>query len=362
MGRCVTNLLQSVILVAMSLILSVSCNSAEEQPPYLSIAVAGIDLSASAINFVKDSTVRVDVSSNAQWRVLCNADWLELNPQQGSGNDAFEVEVGAAKQSRSAVVTVSLINSPQVRHSFDVVQRVSLPNEEPNPNPGVNPTPDGPAPENPGTGTPDPENPSTDNTDPDNPDTDDPNPDNPDPGNPDPTDPAPDEDDDPSDSAEEEGDFTLVGELSYLKAGRYHIGGYQDEQLHLATGGLTSVNHCNTAVFDLTDDGTLVTIDKTPAEVILEAADVDNGYYIRFAEDGYLTARAAGAGKLLFSKERSEYWLFSAHEQGGFVLRQSGDVDVKLIISQNAQSNVLRSIAGDEDANAVFLLRINNPN
>ena len=42
-------------------------------------------------------------------------------------------------------------------------------------------------------------------------------------------------------------------------------------------------------------------------------------------------------------------------------MRQSGDIDVKLIISQNAQSDVLRSIAGDEDANAVILLKINHP-
>lgn len=43
------------------------------------------------------------------------------------------------------------------------------------------------------------------------------------------------------------------------------------------------------------------------------------------------------------------------------MLRQSGDIDVKLIISQNASSDVLRSIAGDEDANAVIFLKINNP-
>ena len=95
--------------------------------------------------------------------------------------------------------------------------------------------------------------------------------------------------------------------------------------------------------------------------MVLEDAESGNGYYIRFAEDGYLTAKASGAGKLQFSAEKSEYWIFSAHEEGGFVLRQSGDIDVKLIISQNAQSDVLRSIAGDEDANAVIFLKINHP-
>lgn len=338
MGRCVEALFQTVILTVMSVVLMLSCNSSTEQPPHLSIAVAGRDLSASAINFEKESTVRVDVSSNAQWQVLCNADWVELKPRQGNGNGYFDVSVRASEQARSAVVTVALTASPQVRHSFDVVQRASLPNEEPNPNPEVEPTPDGP------------DNPAPDNPPQDEPDVD----------NPDPTDPAP--DGGSSDEPEQEGDYTLIEEVGALQEGLYHIGGYQNGVLHLATGGLTSVNHCNTAIFELSDDGSLSVTDTTPAEVVLEKADVDNGYYIRFVEDGYLTARASGAGKLLFSEERSEYWLFSPHEQGGFVLRQSGDIDVKLIISQNAESNLLRSIAGDEDANAVYLLRINNPN
>ena len=130
--------------------------------------------------------------------------------------------------------------------------------------------------------------------------------------------------------------------------------------LHLATGGLTSVNHCNTAVFEFGDDGSLTATESDAVQVALEKADVANGYYIRFADDGYISATASGAGKLQFTDDRVAYWLFSPHEDGGFVLRQSGEIDVKLIISQNAQSDVLRSIAGDEDANAVIFLKINN--
>jgi hypothetical protein len=175
-----------------------------------------------------------------------------------------------------------------------------------------------------------------------------------------PEDPTPPEGGDPVPPTEEQGDYVLIDEMPELGEGRFHIGGYQKGVLHLATGGLTSVNHCKTAVFEFGDDGSFVS-DADAAEVVLEAAETENGYYIRFAEDGYLTAKASGAGKLQFSAERSEYWIFSAHEEGGFVLRQSGDIDVKLIISQSAPSDVLRSIAGDEDANAVIFLKINHP-
>ena len=85
-----------------------------------------------------------------------------------------------------------------------------------------------------------------------------------------------------------------------------------------------------------------------------------NGYYILF-EDGYLSATDAGAGKLVLTKEKNHYWIFSAHNDGGFVLRQSGDIDVQLSISPKAKSDdaLLRSINGEEEGNAIILFRKN---
>lgn len=348
----------------MVLLTVVGCKSDEEQAPYLSIMADGVDLSASALFFGQASaSATVQVKSNAQWRVNCTAEWVDITPAQGSGNGSFKVSVPAAALSRSAVVTISLSDVPQVLHSFDVVQRVSPAEDEPNttPTPDTDPSPD----ENPDDG----EDDNTDdgsggNTD-DNGDTDDSD-NNPAPGGNQGDDSNDNNEDNPEEEPtpdpDERGDYTMVDKLQYLAEGHYYIGGYQDGVLHLATGGLTEVNHCKTAVFEFAEDGSLKVGDVEPAEVVLEPTDKDNAYYIRFVEYGYLTARAAGAGKLQFKDEKSEYWLFSAHEEGGFLLHQSGEEDVKLIISQNAQSDVLRSIAGDEDANAVVLLRINNLN
>lgn len=351
MNRRLMCVARMLMLAMLSLVVACS-SSSEDEMPRLSISADGIDLSGSALNFQQSAaSVKVGVSSNSQWRVSCSATWVEATPAEGSGNGSFRVAVSKSSVSRSAVVTVSLIGNDNIRHSFDVIQRVSqtlpdTPNTEPNqpsesednPDEGQDSPNDG----DDGMGDDDDNN-------------------NPDDGTTTPPDePTPPEDDEDTPPADEQGDYSLIDELDELEEGRYYIGGYQKEVLHLATGGLTSVNHCKTAVFEFGDDGSLMS-DENAAEVILEAAEEENGYYIRFANDGYLTAKASGAGKLQFSSEKSEYWLFSAHEEGGFVLRQSGDIDVKLIISQNASSDILRSISGDEDANAVIFLKINHP-
>ena len=350
MMKRVANYLAMLLTVAMS---AVSCSSSSDDvSPTLSISVDGRDLSGSALNFEGASSVNVDVKSNSQWRVACDAGWLTLLPNEGSGDGSFRVVVSETDSSRSAVVVVSIIGHEGVKHYFDVIQRATQP------------TPDNPNPENP---APDPDEPpapdggddSNEEQQPDGGDDgdgdggDDENPDNPD-------NPTPPDDDDDTPPAEEQGDYTLIDQMAELCEGAYHIGGYQKSVLHLATGGLTSVNHCNTSVFEFGEDGSLKASETDAVQVMLEKADASNGYYIRFADDGYLSATASGAGKLQFTDDRVAYWLFSPHEDGGFVLRQSGDIDVKLIVSQNAQSDVLRSIAGDEDANAVIFLKINN--
>ena len=351
MNRLLLRVAYLLLLAMLSIVVACS-SSSDDVTPMLSISVDGIDLSGSALNFESTKAVKVDVNSNSLWRVRCKAAWVKLGPVEGKGKGSFMVSVDDAVVSRSAVVVVSLVGNEHIRHTFDVIQRVAPLEPDNNPN---HPTP--PAEDNPE------QNPNTppggdDNTGGDNPNdgSDD------DGGNTTPPDDItpPDDNGDTPSGNDEQGDFSLIDELHELSEGRYHIGGYQNGVLHLATGGLTSVNHCKTAVFEFGDEGTLVS-DADAAEVVLEAAEVESGYYIRFAEDGYLTAKASGAGKLQFSAEKSEYWIFSAHDEGGFVLRQSGDIDVKLIISQRAPSDVLRSIAGDEDANAVIFLKINHP-
>ncbi len=157
--------------------------------------------------------------------------------------------------------------------------------------------------------------------------------------------------DTPSDS-----DDKAVTTLAQLSAGRYYMGGYRDGVLYLASGGITSAGHADTVVWDFDDDGVVLPAGDSPVEVILEAADVRNGYYIRFADEGYLTAVGAGPGNLRLSSDRERYWIFS-ERTGGFDVRQAGDTAVKIVISERASSALLRSVAIDEEGNPIVLFR-----
>lgn len=148
-----------------------------------------------------------------------------------------------------------------------------------------------------------------------------------------------------------------VTSTANLSAGRYYMGGYRNGVLHLAAGGITSAGHGDTVGYESDDDGSISPTGEAAAEVTLEAAAERNGYYIRFGDEGYLTATAAGPGKLELSPDRDRYWIFTDRE-GGFDVRQAGDIAVKLVISERATSALLRSVAADEEGNPVVLFRL----
>ena len=155
--------------------------------------------------------------------------------------------------------------------------------------------------------------------------------------------------------------YTEIKSLSELSAGNYYIGGYRDGQLYLATGEMTAQWHGTTAAYNY-QQGEFSANDEsnaTPIEVVLEQADNGKGYYIRFADKGYLVAIAAKAGALRFSDKPDNYWIFSQHAEQGFEVRQAGDIDVQLIISQTASDALLRSVAGDAEGLGIVLFRHN---
>ncbi len=152
-------------------------------------------------------------------------------------------------------------------------------------------------------------------------------------------------------------EYGWVASTANLSAGRYYMGGYRNGVLHLAAGGITSAGHGDTVGYESDDDGSISPTGEAAAEVTLEAAAERNGYYIRFGGEGYLTATAAGPGELELSPDRDRYWIFTDRD-GGFDVRQAGDIAVKLVISERATSALLRSVAADEEGNPVVLFRL----
>lgn len=153
--------------------------------------------------------------------------------------------------------------------------------------------------------------------------------------------------------------YTLVSDLSNLREGEYYIGGYRESALYLATGTLTEQNHCTTKKFSFSNGEITPLEDDAPAKVKLIRSEVADGYYIMFANDQYLIATDNAAGSLSLSSDKSNYWIFSEHGDGGFIMKQSGNLNVKLIVSKRAKSDILRSVDGDESGGAVILIRIN---
>ena len=398
----------------------VACSDdAAEAIPTLEIAHAnGEQLSGATINFEQEGgTFEIAIKSNTAWSIGSTVPWITLSEENGSGNGMVTIEVEPTDQPRSAVVVIQVLSSNALRHTFNVVQTASQTDAPDEPSDGDDSsdaddsipmlpedTPDDGNDGNDGNGdggfdgtmTPeDPENGddggNSDNNNPDGGDNDedgndnsDENPDNGDssestdngggaenpdggddngnndnggdstnPENPD----DPDNSDDNTDTPDES--FTLVDNTTLLTTGRYHIGGYRDDGLHLAIAGLTE-GHCNTAPYTFSDGSLTPSGSAEAIEMRLEATDEANGYYIYFVGQGYLSATKAAAGQLRFTEDRKAYWIFSNHPEGGFVVKQSGSIDVKLIISPYAKINaLLRSIAGDEDGNPVMLWRIN---
>ena len=317
-----------VILFCL-IFIAASCRNEEESLLLLEIKNhQGEELSGGAIHLLEGvNSATFSIESNGAWRIMCDAEWLTFEPLSGSGDASVVVRASEAESSRSAVVTVALADYANQYRSFDVVQWVSS-NDEPTP-------------------------PADDPTDPNDP-TDDP-PTGGDNGNPtdDPT-------DDPNDDPQPTplyGDFGEALNLAAIHAGRYYIGGYRGEELHLALGEISSVGHCRTARFVFDESGEPVNGDSEQAAVV-ELVSADGGYNLRFEGCGYLMATSASAGALVFADEPS-VWQFAESAEGGFEVRQAGEVDAQLIFSPRAQSDLLRSIAGDEQGGGVrlFLLQ-----
>lgn len=318
-----------VILFCL-IFITAGCSNDEEPLPALEIKnQQGEELSGGAIHLLGGAySATFSIESNGAWRIMCDAEWLTFEPMSGSGNISVAISASEAESSRSAVVAVALVDYANHFRSFDVVQWVSS-NDEPTP-------------------------PADDPNDP----TDDP-PTGGDNGgdNDDPTDnPTDDPKDDPQPTPLY-GDFGEALNLAAIHAGRYYIGGYRGEELHLALGEISSIGHCRTARFAFDESGEPVNGDSEQAAEV-ELVSADGGYYLRFEGCGYLMATSASAGALVFADEPA-VWQFAESAEGGFELRQAGEVDAQLIFSPRAQGDLLRSIAGDEQGGGVrlFLLQ-----
>ena len=368
MRECIKN----VTLSLMMIFTIVACSSNEDiAPPTLSLlAEDGSSLNNASIHFDGGGEEKsVQIRSNSQWQIECAAEWVEFSPKAGSGNRQATISVDATDKSRSAVAIVYLLNAPQIRQVVNIIQYTSpqdTPQERPDDRPENNP--DNQPEDSTDDGTED--NPDDDTEEqPDDAPEDTPN-DNPDEGVEDDSNDDTQEqpDDNPDDSTdlppsttpdEPHDEYIEITTLSELSAGDYYMGGYQNDVLHLATEGISS-GHIHTAPYAYSAESLSLTPQSEEEAIVvtLEQASDKDSYYIHFANEGYLHATDAKAGKLTFTSSPEKAWSFTPYDYG-FLVVQQGEIEVKLICSEHASDRLLRSMSSEieEEGGAITLFR-----
>ena len=384
MRECIKN----VTLSLMMILTIVACSSNEDiTPPTLSlIAEDGSSLNNASIHFDGGGEEKsVQIKSNSQWQIECEAEWVDLSPKAGSGNSQITISVDATDKSRSAVAIAYVSNAPQLRQVVNIIQSLTpqdTPQERPDDKPeddtnnqpedGTNDQPEDDTDDNPEKNPDDnvqeqPEDMPEDNTnegedegkDEESDDNSQEQPDN------NPNDQPNDQPDDstdlpPSTTPDEPHDeYIAITTLSELSAGDYYMGGYQNDVLHLATEGISS-GHIHTTPYAYSAESLSLTPQSEERAIVvtLEQASEKNSYYIHFANEGYLHATDAKPGELAFTSSPKKEWLFTPYDYG-FLVVQQGEEDVKLICSEHAPNRLLRSMSSkiEEEGGAITLLR-----
>lgn len=307
-------------LLLMCCVLFWGCDSEEVLLPTLEIYdVVGINLQGGALTIgAEGGELRFCVKSNIKWEVVADAEWIRVLSKEGYGDAEVVAEVQPAETSRSVAVTVRGEGQKPIYRTLDIIQWVKSNDDSGD---------------------------DDDNGGGSNGDDDDDN--------------GEDVGDD-NDNDDPKAQYGANGEalnLAAISAGRYYMGGRRDGELHLATGGISDVGHCCTEIFSFDGDGVPQNGDKTKAAGI-ELIEAEGGYYLCFGDQQYLAATAPQAGALCFTAEPMAVWAFELHNDGGFVLRQLGEIEAKLIFSQRATSDVLRLVDMLDSGAPVSMFRI----
>ncbi|MBQ1228135.1 MAG: BACON domain-containing protein, partial [Alistipes sp.] len=115
--------LLSLGLIAI-LTLGFGCSSKEEFIPELSVSLENIDNPTTrVVTFGNEGgNISMQIEANAQWEIICPNNWINLSHNKGTGNQSVTIWVAPAKESRSAVLKISLVEYKQESVSIDIIQ------------------------------------------------------------------------------------------------------------------------------------------------------------------------------------------------------------------------------------------------
>lgn len=106
------NFLWSLLTTVMAITLSVGLTSCSPDPDPDSVSVSTNSVQLSEIG----GTQTINVKSNTKWTISSNAGWLQVSPNQGSGDGTFTITASAntEQNSRNCILTINAGNASTV--------------------------------------------------------------------------------------------------------------------------------------------------------------------------------------------------------------------------------------------------------
>ena len=113
-----------ILLWGIALCALASCSNEEKIVPSFNITTSdGEALNHSSITFTSEGgSAIVNITSNSQWQIECDAEWVGISPYKGQGNGSATITTDVTSAARSAVVVAYLSEYKQMSQSFNIIQ------------------------------------------------------------------------------------------------------------------------------------------------------------------------------------------------------------------------------------------------
>ncbi len=113
-----------ILLWGIALCALASCSNEEKIVPSFNITTSdGEALNHSSITFTSEGgSAAINITSNSQWQIECEAEWVDISPREGQGNGSVVITADATTAARSAVAVAYLSDYKQMSRSFNIIQ------------------------------------------------------------------------------------------------------------------------------------------------------------------------------------------------------------------------------------------------
>ena len=113
-----------ILLWCIALCALASCSDEENVVPSFNVTTNdGEALNHASITFKSEGgSAAINITSNSQWQIECEAEWVDISPRESQGNGSVVITADATTAARSAVAVAYLSDYKQMNQSFNIIQ------------------------------------------------------------------------------------------------------------------------------------------------------------------------------------------------------------------------------------------------